>query len=129
MGFTSNLSYVRKNPITTAVATVVLITGVAFTVNKTTPTAAIINEIMFEYKSSSGTSILGTGSGNLVMSGTILSDRPTNLGWAVKAGADAACNTTCTNACVFGVNTASLVADIVDCVDATADECLCAGPN
>lgn len=59
-------------------------------------------------------------------SGLIIS-RTTNIGWPVVAGADTACNTTCTQACVFGVNTASLVADIVDCADATADECLCAG--
>lgn len=49
------------------------------------------------------------------------------LGWAVVAGANTACNTTCTNACVFGVNTAATEADIVACTDATADECLCAG--
>ena len=52
-----------------------------------------------------------------------------SFGWSVVAGADTACTTTCTSACVFGVNTASLTADIVDCADATADECLCAGAN
>ncbi len=52
-----------------------------------------------------------------------------DLGWAVVAGADTACNTTCTSACVFGVNTAATEADIVDCADATADECLCAGAS
>ena len=52
-----------------------------------------------------------------------------SFGWSVVAGADTACTTTCTSACVFGVNTASLTADIVDCADTTADECLCAGAN
>lgn len=52
-----------------------------------------------------------------------------SFGWSVVSGADTACTTTCTSACVFGVNTASLTADIVDCADATADECLCGGSN
>jgi len=52
-----------------------------------------------------------------------------DLGWAVVAGANTVCNTTCTSACVFGVNTAATEADIVDCTDATADECLCAGSS
>jgi len=51
------------------------------------------------------------------------------MGWSVVAGANTACTTTCTSACVFGVNTAATEADIVDCADATADECLCAGSN
>ncbi len=62
-------------------------------------------------------------------SGTVVSSRATDIGWSVVAGADTACNTTCTFACVFGVNTGSANADIVDCADATADECLCAGAN
>ncbi len=53
----------------------------------------------------------------------------TDIGWSVVAGANTACNTTCTNGCVFGVNTASATADIVACTDATADECLCAGSS
>jgi len=52
-----------------------------------------------------------------------------DMGWAVVAGADTACTTTCTFACLFGVNTASATADIVNCADATADECLCAGAS
>lgn len=65
---------------------------------------------------------LGTG-------GTLTMARTTDLGWAVVAGANTACNTTCTSACVFGVNTAATEADIVGCADATADECLCAGAS
>jgi len=67
--------------------------------------------------------------GNISGDGAITSSRTTDIGWNVVAGADTACNTTCTNACVFGVNTASLTADIVGCSDATADECLCAGAS
>lgn len=77
-------------------------------------------------------SVGGTGiavAGTLSATSTITSSRTTDLGWAVVAGANTACNTTCTNACVFGVNTASATADIVDCADATADKCLCAGAN
>ena len=74
-----------------------------------------------------GEALTVTGASDVTTNSTITSTRTTDIGWAVVSGADTACNTTCTNACVFGVNTASLVADIVDCADATADECLCAG--
>jgi hypothetical protein len=49
------------------------------------------------------------------------------IGWSVVAGADTACSTTCTAACVFGQNTATYA--IVDCADATADVCVCAGSS
>ena len=130
MAYTSNLSFIRKNPITTLIATVAIVTsGVFFRVTKATPTVAIRNESIFELKTSSGVGLTVDGSGSLTASGKILSQRNTDLGWAVVAGANAACNTTCTSACVFGVNTAATEADIVGCVDATADECLCAGAN
>lgn len=63
------------------------------------------------------------GTGELIGAGTA------TLGWTVVAGANAACSTTCTTPCVFGVNTAATEADIVACSDATADECLCAGAS
>ena len=51
-----------------------------------------------------------------------------SLGWAIVAGADTACNTTCTHACVFGFDDGAADAEtIVACDDATADKCLCAG--
>ena len=59
----------------------------------------------------------------------VLSGSGTAAWGSIVAGADTACNTTCTAPCLFGVNTASLTADIVDCTDATADECLCFGAN
>lgn len=63
----------------------------------------------------------------ITTSGSILSSAATNIGWSVVAGANTACNTTCTNACVFGQNTADMT--IVDCAAATADVCVCAGAN
>lgn len=51
-----------------------------------------------------------------------------SIGWSIVAAANTACNTTCTSACVFGINTA-ISDDIVNCADATADRCLCAGAS
>lgn len=65
--------------------------------------------------------------GSFVSTGNITSTATTNLGWSVVAGANTACNTTCTNACVFGQNTADMT--IVNCAAATADVCVCAGAN
>lgn len=53
-----------------------------------------------------------------------------SLGWAIVAGANTACNTTCVHACVFGFDDGAADAEmIVACDDATADRCLCAGPT
>lgn len=56
--------------------------------------------------------------------GTVTTDN-VSMPISVVAGANTACSTTCTGFCFFGVNTAATEADIVDCADATADECLC----
>lgn len=64
---------------------------------------------------------------NITTSGNITSSGTTSIGWSVVAGANTACNTTCTNACVFGQNTGDMA--IVDCANATADVCVCAGAN
>lgn len=61
--------------------------------------------------------------------GTFIGSGTATIGWAVVAGANTACTTTCVTPCVFGVDTASATADIVACADATADECLCAGAS
>lgn len=58
----------------------------------------------------------------------LFSTNTTNIGWSVKAAANQACNTTCTYACVFGEDT-SVLGSFVDCADATADRCLCCGPQ
>jgi hypothetical protein len=65
----------------------------------------------------------------ITFASTLIGTGTATLGWAVVAGADTACTTTCVTPCVFGVNTASATADIVACSDATADECLCAGAS
>ncbi len=58
---------------------------------------------------------------------TITSSSATTIGWSLVAGANTACTTTCTNACVFGQDTATFA--IVDCANAIADVCVCAGAN
>lgn len=70
---------------------------------------------------SSASSIKAT---TIEASSTIVSTATGDIGWSVVAGADTACNTTCTNACVMGFDA---TAGIVDCATATADQCLCAG--
>jgi hypothetical protein len=45
-----------------------------------------------------------------------------------KTGANTACNTTCSGSmCIFGTDTA-IAGTLVDCADATADQCFCLGP-
>lgn len=73
---------------------------------------------------SSGTTILD---GATTINTSSFTVNTANNIFSVQAAADQACNTTCVSACMFGVNNASLVADIVACDDATADECFCAG--
>lgn len=49
----------------------------------------------------------------------------TNVGWAVRAGANTACNTTCTanHGCLFGYDIGTTA--VVDCSSALADSCVC----
>lgn len=68
------------------------------------------------------------GSSGISTNNVITSSRTTDLGWSVVAGANTACNTTCTNACVFGEDT-SVIGTVVGCTDASADLCVCAGSN
>lgn len=49
-----------------------------------------------------------------------------SIGWSVVGGANTACNTTCTFACVAGID---LATGFVGCTDALADTCLCAGSS
>lgn len=64
---------------------------------------------------------------SVAATGSVLSSSATDIGWSVVSGANTACNTTCTNACVFGQNTGDM--SIVNCAAATADVCVCAGAN
>lgn len=63
--------------------------------------------------------------------GTITSTRATDLGWTGQAAANQACNTTCTSACVAGIDLVTFPATtgFLLCTDATADYCLCAGAS
>lgn len=65
---------------------------------------------------------------SILANGQIISSRATDLGWAPVNAPNQACNTTCTNACVFGMNTGAL-GNFVGCADATADTCICAGAS
>lgn len=67
--------------------------------------------------------------GNMVLTGTIVSTKTTDIGWSVQAAANQACNTTCTSACVVGFDTGLGGDDLLDCTSALSDRCLCAGPN
>jgi hypothetical protein len=69
-----------------------------------------------------------TNTGNETLAGTLTSSRTTDLGWAIVNVPNQACNTSCTSACVFGINTAA-IGNLVTCTDATADSCLCAGAS
>lgn len=64
---------------------------------------------------------------NISLAAQLTSAATSDLGWSVVAGANTACNTTCTSACVFGQETTSKA--ILACTDATADVCLCAGAS
>lgn len=59
-------------------------------------------------------------------SGEFTSAGTTSIGWSKQAATNQACNTTCTSACVAGFD---LVAGLLACSDATADQCLCAGSS
>lgn len=60
--------------------------------------------------------------------GKLTSTATADLGWTRVNGANTACNTTCTSACVFGWDAAAPGA-LLACTDATADSCLCAGAS
>lgn len=63
-----------------------------------------------------------------VFGGAVTSSATGALGWTPVAAANQACNTTCTSACVFGIDTAAPQTWLA-CTDATADQCLCAGAS
>lgn len=67
---------------------------------------------------------------NTVAAGTITSSRTTDLGWVSYTGlTNATCNTTCTSACVIGMDTDGAKTTFVACSAATAENCLCAGAS
>lgn len=62
-----------------------------------------------------------------LFTGTVRSSATSDIGWSVVAGANTACNTTCTSACVFGWDAGTTA--IVNCASALADNCVCAGAS
>lgn len=88
----------------------------------------------FETRNSSGTALVtmldsgNVGLGSTIPNGAFVVRTSANdIGWSKQSAANQACNTTCTASCVFGQNTADF--SIVDCADANADVCICAGSN
>ena len=73
-----------------------------------------------------GTVVISGSSGKISVTSTA------DIGWSIVAVGNQACNTTCTNACVAGLDQGTLGAvlpSFVGCTDATADQCICAGAN
>lgn len=71
--------------------------------------------------------------GTIRTSGFIINTKSTTgIGWSEHNAANQACNTTCgTTACVIGLDAGTvgvLNSNFVACTDATADDCICAGP-
>jgi hypothetical protein len=99
--------------------------------SKATTTAASGNFATLGTITSTGDLYVGAkatttaASGNFVTQGTITSARGTDVGWVAASSTNAACNTTCTSACVFGWDEGDAV--ITNCTEATADVCVCAG--
>ncbi len=65
----------------------------------------------------------------ITVAGNLTSTATSSIGWTVQAAANQACNTTCVSGCVFGFDTGLGGSDLVDCADATADRCVCAGSS
>jgi hypothetical protein len=63
----------------------------------------------------------------LYADGTFVARNTGSIGWSKVSAANQACTTTCTSACVFGQDTATMA--ITDCADATSDVCICAGAS
>ena len=80
-------------------------------------------------ENSGGTDVLTvSNAGAVAAASTITSSATGTLGWSVVNAANQACNTTCTSACVVGIDTAVL-GNFLACTDAAADSCLCAGSS
>lgn len=98
-----------------------------------TPGAGDMPGRMVFYTTADGASTLTealriNSSQNAIFKAAVTSSSTGALGWAPVAGVNTACNTTCTSACVFGIDTAAPQTWLA-CTDATADMCLCAGAS
>lgn len=68
-----------------------------------------------------------SNAGAVTLRNTLTSSRTTDFGWTPVNVANQACNTTCTSACVAGLDSASPT--FLSCSNAAADSCLCAGSS
>jgi hypothetical protein len=68
-------------------------------------------------------------SGSIQFTGSLLGTNTNSLGWTVQSATNQACNTTCTSACVIGMNTGVNPNAFLACSDTTTDSCLCAGSS
>ncbi len=106
-----------------------------FTLDTTSPAAIADNTSVALAAAGDGTSDIfrGYDAATLMFrmedSGEFTSAGTTSIGWSVVAGANTACNTTCTSACVVGFAADVSGSNPVGCADATADSCACAGPS
>jgi hypothetical protein len=73
----------------------------------------------------SGTTHTYTTGDSMVLSGNFTDTATGSIGWSLVSSANQSCNTTCTNACVFGQDLQTLA--ITNCTNAIADNCTCAG--
>ncbi len=74
-----------------------------------------------------GETITNSTDGTVAFDGAITSSATGSLGWHKVNAANQACNTTCTSACVIGMDAGASA--FLDCDDATADSCVCAGAS
>lgn len=65
-----------------------------------------------------------TGVTSITLTGMGITSTINDMGWSIQSGANTACTTTCTSACIMGFDA---TAGIVSCSNAAADQCLCAG--
>lgn len=84
--------------------------------------------IQFNNAANSVANLTIADAGPITIRNTLVSSDTGTLGWSVVNAANQACTTTCTSACVFGMNTGAL-GNFVGCADATADTCVCAGAS
>lgn len=102
--------------------------GTLLTINGAMSGGTVNNSVIGGTVPAAGTFTTLSATTSVASQGSITSSAAGTLGWSLVAAANQACTTTCTNACVHGWDTAAGEV-AVDCADATADKCLCAGAN
>jgi len=83
--------------------------------------------IYFQNNANNATNLGIANAGAITIRSTLTSSATSDLGWSVVNSANQACNTTCTSACVIGMDAGASA--FLACSDATADSCLCAGAS